>query len=143
MYRNGNLAIAIYKGIVVQIKYLRPRNTYLFLNKIRKYFRVIKSKNESYSMFLFNLCIFCYLTKSLMSFYRYVTSISLLFNDCQYLNFPSRSHVYLENICSGQSYNVRLLTFLTISKCCIFNSIDGCISGMIKYYKSFILHSNQ
>ena len=47
MCRNGNLAIAVYKGIMVRIKYLRPRKTHLFLSKIRKYFRVIKSKVET------------------------------------------------------------------------------------------------
>ena len=92
-------------------------------------------------MFWFNLCIFLfiYLKKPLLSFYRYVTS-SLLLNDCQYLKFPCRSHVYLQNICSGQNYNVRLLTFLTISKYCIFNSINGHIKH-VKYYR-FYLYGN-
>ena len=80
-----------------------------------------------------------------MSFYRYVTSILLLLNVCQYLNFPCRSHVDLANICSGQNYNVRLLTFLTISKCCIFNLINSYIK-LYQVWSSitdfFILHSN-
>ena len=44
MHRNGNLAIAIYKGSMVRIKYIRPSKKNIFLSKIRKHCCVIRSK---------------------------------------------------------------------------------------------------
>ena len=44
MHRNGNLAIAIHKGRMVRIKYIRPSKKNIFLSKIRKHCRVIRPK---------------------------------------------------------------------------------------------------
>ena len=44
MHRNGNLAIAIHKGRMVRIKYIRPSKNTIFLSKIRKHCRVIRPK---------------------------------------------------------------------------------------------------
>ena len=75
-------------------------------------------------MFCFNLRIF---PKSFISSYKYETLLSLLCRNCQHLWFPCRSQVSLQNICSEQNYSVTLVTFLTITKCCVFISIDGYI----------------